>query len=225
MKYHILSGFIVFSLLMNSMVAIHAQTGAKAKLVIYQQSSWKGCKQPRMSMQYRLSASSQSPMPKGASASYHDYQMNFNKRKMGITIHYQHPGLYSYYVSQKCQTRYQGMSYDHNIYHVRVMVYYQNGKLQAVQELPVNRNGFKEETMTFHNSYHKKTPVHHQKHPSQGQHSDKDKTRSLTSHKVKTGDTTIIGIWIVTMISSFIMMLLFIVLGKRKKEKEDENNI
>lgn len=230
MKYRILSGFIVFSILMGSSCVVHAKGGTSTQLVIYQQSSWKGCKKPRMVMVYRLKTSSQSSY-------YHDYKMKFSDRKMGITMYYNKPGLYSYYVSQNCHSHYKGMKYDRNRYHVRVMVRYANGQLLAESELPVNKRGFKEESMTFHNSYHKKKPKNLAKHaphqknkpisndlqeypPKDNHHS---KNNSKTTHKVKTGDTTDITLFVIGMMSSFIILLLCIVLEKRKKEKDDEN--
>lgn len=252
MKYRILSGFIVFSILMGSSCVVHAKGGTSTQLVIYQQSSWKGCKKPRMVMVYRLKTSSQSSY-------YHDYKMKFSDRKMGITMYYNKPGLYSYYVSQNCHSHYKGMKYDRNRYHVRVMVRYANGQLLAESELPVNKRGFKEESMTFHNSYHKKKPKNpskqvphkkenpipkklqeyppnkekqkhkhknsipnHQKEypPEKGHHSQNN---PLTTHKVKTGDNTDIKLYVIGMMSSFIILLLCIALEKRKKEKDDEN--
>lgn len=225
MKYHILAGFIVFSMMTSiSCMTIHANEGTSIQLMIYQQSSWKGCKKPRMAMMYRLKTSPQSSY-------YHDYKMKFSDRKMGITMYYSKPGLYSYYVSQNCAKRYKGMKYDRNKYHVRVMVRYVHGKLKAEPELPVNKRGFKEESMTFHNTYHKKSsqnpdqkphdkkniPVHNHHDNSAG--NSYPEKNNMTTHKVKTGDTTDIKIYVISMIASFITLLFGIALGKRKKEK------
>lgn len=177
-------------------------------------------------MVYRLKTSSQSSY-------YHDYKMKFSDRKMGITMYYSKPGLYSYYVSQNCGKRYKGMKYDRNEYHVRVMVRYVHGKLKAESELPVNKRGFKEESMTFHNSYHKNSaqqtrlkkslPANKHHHEGSPENDHPDKKSNLTTHKVKTGDTTDIKIYVISMIASFITLLFGIALGKRKKEKEDEH--
>ena len=227
MKYHILTGFIVFSMMTSiSCMAIHASEGTSIQLMIYQQSSWKGCKKPNMTMKYCLRTSPQS--------SYHqNYQMKFSDREMPITMYYSRPGLYSYYVSQNCDSHYKGMQYDHNVYHVRILVHYVHGRLQADSELPVNKRGFKEESITFHNSYHKKPaqqtqlkkslPGNKHHHEDSPGNVHPDKKNNLTTHKVKTGDTTDIKIYVISMIASFITLLFGIALGKRKKEKEDEH--
>lgn len=171
---------------------------AEASLVLHQVFTY-GETPPQDSFAYTLQSEAGAPLPEGATGDIYRFQVTGTDTATIGPITYFRPGIYRYQVQQVIEAR-EGYTYDDARYTVVVEVKNTaDGGLSATVDMPVNRDGFKVERMTFEHTYHDETSS---RVPSGGVPSDGKEPQWLTGtldDSPHTGDASLDVWWALAM--------------------------